>query len=117
MRPVEVTDEAIIEAGRALVEQGRNVTGFALRKVIGSGAPNRLKAVWDRIRPRALPHPNHGPCPMASPVCSIDLKPSGQSNCMNWRWNSIPWRIKKPSKRYKPSRPVADTPDRRWNKR
>ncbi|ADC64184.1 DNA-binding protein [Allochromatium vinosum] len=63
MRPVEVTDEAIIEAGRALVEQGRNVTGFALRQVIGSGAPNRLKTVWDRHQAQGLPQPEPRPLP------------------------------------------------------
>lgn len=63
MRPVEVTDEAIIEAGRALVEQGRNVTGFALRQVIGSGAPNRLKTVWDQHQAQGVPQPEPRPLP------------------------------------------------------
>lgn len=63
MRPVEVTDETIIEAGRALVEQGRNVTGFALRQVIGSGAPNRLKAVWDRQQAQTVIQPEPMPLP------------------------------------------------------
>lgn len=63
MRPVEVTDEEIIAAGRSLVEQGRNVTGFALRQVIGSGAPNRLKAVWDRHQAQGVPQPEPRPLP------------------------------------------------------
>ena len=47
MRPVEFSDEAIIQAGQALRQAGRNVTGFALRQKIGGGNPNRLRQVWD----------------------------------------------------------------------
>lgn len=46
MRPAEVSDEQIIEAGLALKAAGRNVTGFALRQRIGGGNPTRLRAVW-----------------------------------------------------------------------
>lgn len=47
MRPAEVQDEQIIVAGKALLEGGRNITGFALRKLVGGGNPSRLKQVWD----------------------------------------------------------------------
>ena len=47
MRPVEFSDEAIIEAGLELRQAGRNVTGFALRQKIGGGNPARLRQVWD----------------------------------------------------------------------
>jgi chromosome segregation ATPase len=47
-RPVDITDERIIEAGETLVRANRNVTGFALRKLTGGGDPKRLKEVWDR---------------------------------------------------------------------
>ncbi|GAB6852428.1 DNA-binding protein [Paraburkholderia kururiensis] len=47
MRPAEYTREQIIEAGLALREAARNVTGFALRQRLGGGNPNRLKQVWD----------------------------------------------------------------------
>src|SRR5574337_1231984 len=47
MRPVEVSNEQIIEAGQALKAAGRNVTGFALRQRIGGGNPTRLRAVWN----------------------------------------------------------------------
>ena len=47
MRPVEFSDEAIIQAGQALRQAGRNITGFALRQKIGGGNPNRLRQVWD----------------------------------------------------------------------
>lgn len=47
-RPADITDERIIEAGQTLVKANRNVTGFALRKVVGGGDPKRLKDVWDR---------------------------------------------------------------------
>ncbi len=47
-RPVDVTDDRIIDAGLALVKANRNVTGFALRKIVGGGDPKRLKDVWDK---------------------------------------------------------------------
>ena len=34
MRPVEFTDEQVVEAGRTLQAQGRNITGFALRGLL-----------------------------------------------------------------------------------
>lgn len=47
MRPVEFSDEAIIQDGQALRQAGRNITGFALRQKIGGGSPTRLRQVWD----------------------------------------------------------------------
>ena len=46
MRPANVTDEQIIEAGKQLQERGREVNGFSLRQVLGSGRADRLKSVW-----------------------------------------------------------------------
>jgi chromosome segregation ATPase len=48
MRPPEVTDEAIIRAGEALQDEGRRITGFALRQRIGGGNPARLLQVWQQ---------------------------------------------------------------------
>jgi chromosome segregation ATPase len=46
-RAPEVTDLAIIEAGKNLVKQGKNITGFALRRAVGDkGSPKRLYSVW-----------------------------------------------------------------------
>jgi len=47
MRPAEHTAEAIIKAGSDLLDQGRKITGFALRQIVGGGNPARLKDVWD----------------------------------------------------------------------
>ncbi|OAI13201.1 kfra protein [Methylomonas koyamae] len=47
-RPADIDNDRILEAGRMLTKANRNVTGFALRKVIGGGDPKRLKEVWDR---------------------------------------------------------------------
>jgi predicted nucleic acid-binding Zn-ribbon protein len=47
MRPSEVSNEAIIAAGEALVASGRSVTGFALRQRVGGGNPTRMRQVWD----------------------------------------------------------------------
>ena len=80
MRPVEVTDEEIIAAGRSLVEQGRNVTGFALRKEIGNGAPNRLKAVWDQHQAQTVTPPESMPLPesMAGVLDRLEAQWSAQ---------------------------------------
>ena len=42
MRPTEVTDQAVIEAGMALQAEGRTVTGYALRQKLGAGSGARL---------------------------------------------------------------------------
>ena len=55
MRPAEFTEDSIIEAGQQLQAEGRNVTGFALRKVVGGGNPTRLKIVWDQYVAGASP--------------------------------------------------------------
>jgi chromosome segregation ATPase len=47
MRPPEIEDEKIIEAGKQLLEDSRRVTGFALRKTVGGGNPSRLVRVWE----------------------------------------------------------------------
>lgn len=46
MREAEVTDEAIIEAGKRLMERGRKVTKSGLRQALGAGNFDRLLAVW-----------------------------------------------------------------------
>lgn len=50
MRPVDFTPEQIIEAGLELQNAGRSITGFALRKIVGGGNPNRLKQVWEEFQ-------------------------------------------------------------------
>lgn len=50
MRPVTFTHDDIIEAGKALLSEGRNITGFALRKKVGGGDANRLRLVWDEYQ-------------------------------------------------------------------
>lgn len=47
MRPTEITNDQILQAGQSLQAAGRNVTGFALRQAIGGGNPTRLRQVWD----------------------------------------------------------------------
>ncbi|MGO4801226.1 DNA-binding protein [Pseudomonas sp. W22_MBD1_FP4] len=49
MRPVEVTEKQIVDAGNQLVGEGRAVTANALRGKIGAGNPRRLIAVWERL--------------------------------------------------------------------
>jgi colicin import membrane protein len=60
MRPVEYTEDAIINAGHELQAIDRNITGFALRQKVGGGNPTRLKQVWDdyqssQVKSQALP--------------------------------------------------------------
>lgn len=47
MRPSEYSEEQIIEAGSKLEGEGRRVTGFAIRGVLGGGNATRLKNIWD----------------------------------------------------------------------
>lgn len=44
--PTIVTAEQVVEAAATLAEQGKVVTGWTLRGVIGAGRPDRLLAVW-----------------------------------------------------------------------
>lgn len=55
MRPVEVSDEEVIKAGKDLIAANRNITGFALRKALGGGSAPRLRQVWeDHVSSQAL---------------------------------------------------------------
>jgi chromosome segregation ATPase len=48
MRPAEVTQEEIVQAGNELQAAGRDITGSALRRALGNkGNTVRLKQVWD----------------------------------------------------------------------
>ena len=47
MRHPEISNEAIIDAGKKLQEAGRRITGFGLRKMTGGGSPDRLLRVWE----------------------------------------------------------------------
>ncbi|ERT12240.1 DNA-binding protein [Photorhabdus temperata] len=49
MRPAVFDPEVIIEAGKALQAENRNVTGFALRSKIGGGNASRLRQIWDEF--------------------------------------------------------------------
>lgn len=46
MRPIEVSDELIIQTGEALEAAGSRVNGSSLRKAIGAGTPARMMEVW-----------------------------------------------------------------------
>lgn len=47
MREAEVTDAAIIAAGKSLMARGRKVTKSGLRVALGAGNSDRLLAVWE----------------------------------------------------------------------
>jgi len=47
MRPAEIANQEIIEAGKKLQSTGKNITGYGLRRLLGIGDPKRLKSVWD----------------------------------------------------------------------
>lgn len=51
MRPAEVTDEDIIQAGRQLIASGvpqKDITGNRIRQITGRGNPYRLGSVWHK---------------------------------------------------------------------
>lgn len=45
-RPTEYDDGQVVAAGHKLLEAGRRVTGYALRREVGGGDPNRLSRIW-----------------------------------------------------------------------
>lgn len=47
MRPPEITDHDIIQAGKQILAAGRPVNGFALRNLTEGGKPERLMKVWE----------------------------------------------------------------------
>ena len=47
MRPPEITDHDIIQAGQQILAAGRPVNGFALRTLTEGGKPARLMKVWE----------------------------------------------------------------------
>ncbi|MGM0769944.1 MAG: DNA-binding protein [Pseudomonadota bacterium] len=47
MRPAEIANQEIIEAGKKLQSTGKNITGYGLRRILGAGDAKRLKFVWD----------------------------------------------------------------------
>lgn len=79
MRPVEVTDEEIIEAGNALraAQPGRRITGFALRTHLKNrGTPKRLRAVWEAHTAQAAA-PAAPPAPELPPEVADTLQAVG----------------------------------------
>ena len=50
-----VTDEEVVNAGKAIAAEGRSVNGFSLRRTIGRGDPTRLGTVWEANRQTEAP--------------------------------------------------------------
>ena len=71
MRPVEVTDEEVVQAGNDLLAAGRNCTGFALRKALGGGSAPRLRQVWDD-------HVNSQALAKVEPVAELPVEVAGE---------------------------------------
>lgn len=78
MRPAEFPTEAIIEAGQALRQAGRNITGFALRQKVGGGNPSRLKQVWDE-------HINSQTVTNAEPVSELPVEVAAVAKALTER--------------------------------
>lgn len=47
MQQIEITAAMVIQAGQKLEEENRNVTGFALREMVGGGSPGKFRRVWE----------------------------------------------------------------------
>lgn len=71
MRPVEVTEADIIQAGNDLLAAGRNITGFAIRKALGGGSAPRLRQVWDD-------HINSQALSKVEPVAELPVEVAGE---------------------------------------
>ena len=90
-RPTEFNTEQIIKAGQALLETGRNITGFALRQKIGGGNPARLKQVWEEhaSRPGNKPEPlAELPLEVADEVAEIKKEINERINEMALKLNN-----------------------------
>lgn len=48
MRPADYSEERIVEAGKALQEEGKRVTPFGIRERMGGGRPQRIREIWER---------------------------------------------------------------------
>src|SRR5690242_9314552 len=72
-RPPEIADDAIIAAGRSLAAESLRITGFALRKRLGAGAPNRLLRVWEKhiAEEAAAAAPEEPGLPVEEPLAEI----------------------------------------------
>lgn len=75
----EVSDDAILRAGEALIAAGRRVSAYALRTQVGHGDARRLLAVWERLTQseKAASEP-----PAAPPVA---LPPDLAEQASAWR--------------------------------
>lgn len=71
MRPVEVVEQDIIQAGNDLLAANRNITGFALRKALGGGSAPRLRQVWDD-------HINSQALSKVEPVAELPVEVAGE---------------------------------------
>lgn len=48
MRPAEISDHDIIQAGITIAQSGRSVTGSGIKAILGRGNVARFKRVWDK---------------------------------------------------------------------
>ena len=68
MRPAEVTDSEILEAGYRLLADGKKINGWSLRAAVGNrGKPERLAEVWARAEAESVPPPAPQPEPTVLP--------------------------------------------------
>lgn len=80
MRPVEVTEMQIIEAGNQLVVEGRTVTANALRNKVGAGNPRRLIGVWERLSANSIANTQSAPQPPVEAHAATLLIGAGPTN-------------------------------------
>ena len=52
MRPVEFETQDIVQAGQRIEADGKRVTGYALRRLLGGGDQKRLISVWETHQSR-----------------------------------------------------------------
>lgn len=71
---ITVTNEQVSAAAGQLIREGKRITGWTLRAVIGFGRPSRLAAVWDDLHGEAagkgLPEPE---APVLPPMIADHL--------------------------------------------
>jgi chromosome segregation ATPase len=71
MRPAEISDDTIIQAGRRLQARGKNVNGWSLRAAMDNkGRPERNLSIWERHLAEGAAQPDH-----ADKLVAVTLPP------------------------------------------
>ena len=81
--PITVTAEQVIQAAATLEEQGKPITGWSLRGVVGAGRPERLLTVWREHQGMLV----HDEQPKADDILHSECPPEVTALSEQWSGN------------------------------